>query len=232
GFAARYPGGVYVHRDHKGDKDARPPFEVVEAEKQRKAMKILADSIFAPEIDGTKLNYLAASRWRHWGEESLLRLDYPIHDTVGSMQSMVLSQVLDSMTLSRIVDNEQKVAADADAYTLPEHFTLLTDSVFSEWMKVEKGEFTNRTPLINSYRRNLQRETLRRLCLLVTHGMSAPPDARTLARMKLVELNEKIDQLLKAKGVKLDDYSKAHLMDCQTVIKRALDAEVTVSSAN
>lgn len=232
GFAARYPGGVYIHRDHKGDKDARPPFVVVEAEKQRQAMQLLGKTVFAPEIDGEKLNYLAASRWSHWGESSLVRLDYPIHDTVLNMQQMVLSQLLDTMTLSRIVDNEQKVAADADAYTLPEHMTLLTESIFTEWEGVNQGEFTNRKPLVDSYRRNLQRETLRRLCLMVTHGSGAPADARTVTRMKLQDLDARAEKLLGLEAVKLDDYSKAHLLDCRTVIKRALEAEVAVSSAN
>ena len=231
GFAARYPGGLYVHRDHKGDKDARPPFQVVEADKQRRAMQLLAKTIFAPEMQGEKLNYLAASRWSHWGEGSLVRLDYPIHDTILDMQAMVLSQLLDSMTLSRIADNETKVAADADAYTLPEHLGLLAGSVFAEWQEIKEGEYSNRKPLIASFRRNLQRETLRRLSLIVTHGVGAPADARTLTRMKLQELSDKADALLKAENVKLDDYSKAHLLDCQTVIKRALEAEVSVGTA-
>ncbi|MCA9081074.1 MAG: zinc-dependent metalloprotease, partial [Planctomycetaceae bacterium] len=234
GFAARYPGGVYVHRDHKGDKDARPPMQVVEAEKQRAAVKLLAKTVFAQEIDGESLNYLAASRWSHWGESESTRLDYPIHDIVLRMQSSVLSQLLDPMALERIVDNEQKVGAEEDAYTLPEHFTLLVDALFNEW-NVPAGddkEFTDRAPLIDSYRRNLQRETLRRLALIVTHGSGAPADARTLTRMKLQQLNARADKLLKAKTVKLDDYTRAHLLDSQSVIKRALDAEVSLSTAN
>ena len=40
-FASRYVGGLYVHRDHKGDKDARPPVVVVEPERQREALALL-----------------------------------------------------------------------------------------------------------------------------------------------------------------------------------------------
>ncbi|MCA9087288.1 MAG: zinc-dependent metalloprotease [Planctomycetaceae bacterium] len=234
GMAARFPGGVYVHRDHKGDEDARQPFTVVEAEKQRDAMKLLARTVFAPEIDGETLNYLAASRWSHWGSASTTRLDYPIHDTVLSMQQMILSQLLDSMRLQRILDNETRVAAEVEAYTLPEHFDLLTDSVYSEWAIPEgdNKEFTNRKPLVDSYRRNLQRETLRRLAYLVTHGGGAPADARTIARMKLQQLNSKADELLKAKGIKLDEYTRAHLLDSQAVIQQALNAEVSIGSAS
>ena len=45
-FASRYVGGVYVHRDHKGDKDGKPPFVIVEAEKQREALKLLEEQMF------------------------------------------------------------------------------------------------------------------------------------------------------------------------------------------
>jgi hypothetical protein len=59
-FAARFPGGISVHRDHKGDPNARPPFKLVEAQKQRDAMKLLAEHVFSPpSYDPNLLNYLA-----------------------------------------------------------------------------------------------------------------------------------------------------------------------------
>jgi hypothetical protein len=109
-FAARFPGGVHVHRDHKGDPNQRAPFEAVAPAQQRDAMKLLAETAFGtPSYDPKLLNHLAASRWSHWGMNDLSRLDYPIHDTIGMMQGRLLGQLLSGTTLTRLHDSELKV---------------------------------------------------------------------------------------------------------------------------
>src|SRR5690606_5191868 len=134
-FAARFPGGVKVHRDHKGDKDARAPFQVVDSKTQRDAMDLLIESTFAsPEYEADTLNHLGATRWNHWGIDEPMRLDYPIHETVARMQTMVVRQLLDSVTLSRILDNELKLK-DENPYTLAEHLRRVYDGAFSEIKK-------------------------------------------------------------------------------------------------
>jgi len=232
GFAARFPGGISVGRDHKGDKDGKAPFQVVDAAKQRDAMKLIAESAFAPpQIEGTSLNYLAVSRWSHWGTSDPIRVDYPIHDDVLAMQDGILGQLLNSMTLTRIADNEFKVPSDQDAYTLAEHLQTIVDSVFSEWKAKPEGEVTNRKPMITSFRRNLQRQAVRRLCASVTHGSGSPFDAQTLIRMHLGTLRDQAKALLVG-DAKLDDYSRAHLADCVTRIEQALNAGVSLPSVN
>jgi len=231
-FVCRFPGGVYVHRDHKGDKNERAPFKVVEPEKQRRAMKILAATAFAsPTYDPNLLNHLAATRWSHWGMRSYSRLDYPIHEFVGMMQGQILAQVLDPTTLARMQDNELKISADADAYTLAEHIKTVVDTIFSEWSIPEKpGQYTARKPFISSFRRNLQRTTLKRLATLITSSRSGPEDARTLSRMHLTELRGRIQTVLAKQDLKLDDYSKAHLLDSSERIKAILEAKVELRS--
>jgi hypothetical protein len=227
-YASRFPGGVYVSRAHKGDVDAEPPFTLVDAAQQREAMQLLKDSVFsAPAYDGAMLNYLAASRWSHWGQRDLDRLDYPIHEITLRMQMLILSQVFNGTTMQRLHDSELKIPEDQDAYTLAEHLQSLVDSLFTEWQSIPaEGEFTVRKPYINSFRRNLQREALTQFTQLVLYG-GGPEDARTLGRMHLQKLQNQINGLLKADGIKLDDYSRAHLLDCQARIKQALNAEVT-----
>ena len=44
-FVARYPGGIYVHRDHKGDANGREPFAPVKPARQREALKFLQERI-------------------------------------------------------------------------------------------------------------------------------------------------------------------------------------------
>lgn len=232
-FAARFPGGVYVHRDHMGDANARAPFRIVEAGKQREAMKILARTAFGtPKYDPDVLNHLAATRWSHWGMRSYMRLDYPIHEYVAMMQGMILGQLTSSMTLDRLHDSELKVAADADAYTLAEHIRSLVENIFTEWKAAKPAQFTNRKPYISSFRRSLQRMLLKELASMVTSGFGVPEDARTLARMHLADLDKQANALLEKKDLKLDDYSRAHLLDSQNRIRQVLDAKLQIRSVN
>lgn len=231
-FAARIPGGIYVNRDHK-DAKGRSPFQVVEAGKQREAMKLIADSAFStlsfpPQV----LNYLAATRWSHWGLREVNRLDYPIHDTVAMMQGRILFQLLSPTTLARLHDSELKVAPEADTYTLAEHLRSIIDAVFSEWREPGKaGEYSNRKPYISSMRRNLQRMALKDFASLVTATPhETPEDARTLARYHLTELDKQITSLMATPNLKLDDYTRAHLLDSQERIRKVLQSQVTVHS--
>ncbi len=248
-FASRFPGGVYVSRDHKGSKDARPPYKLVEPARQREAMKMLAETAFStqnfpPEV----LNYLAATRWQHWGVRSYIRLDYPIHEFVAMMQSRILYRLLHPITLARLHDNELKVPEGEDAYTLAEHLQSLVKACFSEWQpKDEGGEFTNRKPYISSFRRNLQRLAIKQLADVVntpgmsmwslmspfrTSGVTMPEDARNLARVHMADLDRQITALLGKENLKMDDYSRAHLQDCQERIRKALAAEVQIRSVD
>lgn len=246
-YASRFPGGVYVNRDHKGSKDARPPYQLVEPARQREAMKLLAETAFSTQnFPPDVLNYLAATRWRHWGIRQYIRLDYPIHEFVAMMQSRILYRLTNQITLARLHDSELKVAGDADAYTLAEHLRTLVQACFSEWQIPEKpGEYTNRKPYISSFRRNLQRIAVKQLAdVLSTPGMSMysllspfrfsgvamPEDARTLCRLHLADLDRQITALLGKEDLKLDDYSRAHLQDCQERIRTILSAKVQIRS--
>lgn len=233
-YAARFPGGVHVYRDHKQEDGDRVPFEIVSAEQQRDAMKLLARTAFGtPEYDPRLLNSLAPSRWSHWGMQNLTRLDYPIHDVVSLMQEMLLAQLLDAYTLTRLHDSELKVPDDADLYTLAEHLRKLVDALFTEWQQRDaEGEYSNREPYISSFRRNLQRTALGYLIDLVTTRRNVPPDARSLARMHLLDLKQDLDRLLTRKALKLDDYSRAHLLDSQRRIEQMQDAQLELRSVD
>lgn len=234
GFAARFPGGILVSRDHKGTPNGRAPFKPIDAALQREAMQLLNESAFGtPKIDGTLLNSLASTRWSHWGITEPGRLDYPIQETVLDWQTQLLRQLLSTSTLIRLSDGEITVPADQDAYTLAEHMNLLVRGIFAElFPEKAEGEFTNRKPFINSYRRNLHRATLRTLAQQVAYGSGIPEDARSLARMHLTQLEQQINTLLQAPGLKLDDYSRAHLLSMQTTIKQLMEASVQVTPGN
>jgi hypothetical protein len=151
--------------------------------------------------------------------------------------------------LSRLQDGEAKVPANEDAYTLAEHLRTLTEAAFKEVQQPPAGEFTNRTSYIVGARRSLQRVTLRSLNEIVLGsyltnpdtsrlllrarlsraGVEYPDDARVVARMLLTELSAKIDAALQKADLKLDDYSKAHLLDSQKRIKQVLEAGLSIT---
>lgn len=233
-FATRFPGGIDVNRRHKSEENTAPPMTVIDPDLQREAMQLILTSGFAaPSYDGATLNYLAPTRWSHWGLTDVSRLDYPIHDSVELVQAQALAQLMTTTKLQRILDNEYKIPAEQDAYTLAEHLRMLVDGVFTEVFAVDaEGEFTPRKPYIASFRRNLQREALTRFAALVTRDFGAPADARNLSRQHLSRLDASIAVLMEKPELSLDDYSRAHLTDCRDRIRQALTADVTVPAVN
>jgi len=144
-------------------------------------------------------------------------------------QTRVLDQLLSATVLERIHDTELKASADQDVLTTAELIERLTKSIFSELDTVKDGDFTNRKPAISSLRRGLQREYLRSLSNLAMGRTSAPDDCQTIAFADLSSLESRIDQMLKS-NVKLDSYSRAHLVESASRIRKVLEADLSLYS--
>ena len=193
-FAAKFPGGLFVHRDHDGDPHARAPVHTrhrkraARRDEARRRSRLSGARHTIPKL----LNYLPATHWTHWGIIEPYRLDYPIYEYVATMQGMILYDLLNPMTMERLHDNELKIVSDADRYTLAEHLRTLVETIFSEWKEAKAGKYTDAAPYIPGFRRNLQRMTLKDLAYLVQEPYSGPEDARTLARMHLQTLDSQI----------------------------------------
>ncbi len=217
-----------MNRSHKGDAKAPEPYVVVDAKKQREALELLEQHVFNDtpfQFPPALYNHLAASHWDHWGSEIPIRDDYPAHEVIAMWQERILSQLLSSLTLSRLYDSELKVPADQDAFTTAELIHGLTSAIFSEVDKPPAGEFTNRKPAISSVRRNLQRIYLKRISELAMGNTDAPQDCQTVAYVELKQLAERINKLL-ADKVKLDDYTRDHLTETSNRIAKVLEAHL------
>ena len=70
------------------------------------------------------------------------------------------------------------------AFKLSKLFALPIETIFSEWKDPKAGKYTDTTPYIPAFRRNLQRMALKDLAYLVQEPYSGPEDARTLARIR------------------------------------------------
>jgi hypothetical protein len=246
-LTANFVGGLYVHRDHRGDPNGRDPFVPVKGDKQREALKFLQEHIltdrafqFSPQL----LRRLAADRWSHWGNYRGMTaaVEYPIHDRIMAIQRVVLGQLLDGQALRRIQNNALAADKGEEPLTIAEVFRSLTDGT---WTELPNGYAKDGKRSLPSsvVRRNLQREHIKDLSTLVLgpkssggffslfggDGGPAPPDARSLARLHLREINKRIDDTLKDKAMTLDDTTRAHLEECQERIAKVLSASVQVN---
>ena len=240
-MATRFVGGHYIHRDHKGDPNERRPIEPVPVEKQREALNLVCEQLFSPTslvFPPELINYLAVGRWYHWGSEDTSNdPEYPIQDRILQTQLWALFDFLNPRTLTLVSDAEARVAAAADAMTIPELFTKLTDSIWAEVKEAPKGTFTNRKPLISTLRRNLQQEFVGQMIDLILEGDggASPHSAKTQARYQLSRLRSSIAPALaasKGQDLVLDDYSRAHLEEMGERIEKALQASYSRNAAS
>jgi len=232
GFAARYVGGQYINRAHKGDPDGKPPIQIVEVAKQREAFDFLVDTVFsekdfqfAPDL----LNKLAAGRWMHWDSDQMdSQLDYPIHDRIAATQYGTMFRILNPFTLDRIYDAELKVPADEDAITVPEVIERMNKAIWAELDDAGGSKkYTNRKPMVSSIRRSLQRQHLRTMLNIVLSkpGSTMSADIHAVVCMKLKELSEQMGEVMEKGGSNLDDFTRAHLDASKSRIDRALAAK-------
>lgn len=228
---ANWIGGAHVNRDKKGDPNGRPPIEVVDAEQQRKALQFVLDNALRDDAFGLTPELVTAMGLDKWNDNVSSMVEestWPIHDRIVGVQSSALTSLMNPTTLKRVYDNEFRVPADQDALTLPEMLDRITATVWSELDEKAKGEYTDRKPLISSFRRNLQREHLERLIDLTLPGSGSSAANRAismLAGQELRNLAATIEEAQNVSGDRHDAYTRAHLTQARVRIEKALDAD-------
>ncbi len=230
-LVAAFIGGEHMHRDHRDDPNARDPFVPVKGDKQREALKFLREHVLADkafQFSPALLRKLAADRWSHWGDDSPLSVDYKLNERVLRIQTTALNHLFSPAVLARVQNLALKADKDEKPLEIAEIFRAGTDGVWGDVGAKEAKE--GNKPLASSVaRRNLQREHLRRLTGLALGAGRGPADARSLARMHLRLLKDKIGNVLAEKDMKLDDTTRAHLEECGERIGKVLSASVQVS---
>jgi hypothetical protein len=250
-LVSEYIGGQSVSRSHKADKGAPDPIVPVPGAKQRDALKFLVDQVLSDKafkFSPSLLRKLTTERWYHWGANSLFfggGVDYPVNEEILAIQSIVLRQCLDADVLTRL--ENQETAADEDSHPLKmaEVFRALTDGIWSECgLDGPKDQPVS----CSTIRRNLQRAYLKRLITMVLgqrgnpynemygyisfyHSPPVPADAKSLARLHLKEIDERIGKVLDQKDARVDDTTRAHLDECRTKIKKALEAHLQMNES-
>ena len=229
GLAVQFVGGHRIHRDHRGQPEARDPVVPVPAVKQREGLTFLCENIFTDKLftfPPDLLRKLAEPRWSHWGARPGFNLAYPLHQRVLRIQNQSLAYLLNPVVLRRIYDIEQLVDGQQDCLTLVELFDTLENAIWSELADGPRNPSSERKPYISSIRRNLQRYYLEELTdiALEPNASWMPSTVRTLARHHVKQLKKKVDEFLASHGSRLDTYTRSHLDECSTLLGKTLQA--------
>ncbi len=218
----KYVGGMYTVRDAPGAKQRRA-FTPVEPAKQREALRFLSDGLFKTDSFSFKPEFLAnlAPDYNEWDRGGLVS----IPAAVLNVQSHALDRLMSAGTATRLLDLPLYLPAAErrNLISLPEVYTTLQDSI---WSELKSGEDIDRL------RRNLQREHLKRIQVLLTRGSpSLPPDALSLIRVNAVALQRDLQRDVQraSRRDRRSIEARAHLQDSLALLSEALKASMSRS---
>ncbi len=220
GHVVRLVGGQYM-REKSGSQPG-PRFTPVSAERQRAAVRFVADNVF------TTPTYLVDTAVLHRIESD------GALDRIRTAQSSLLADLLSDDRANRMTEIATLFAHPGTAYSP----TALFDDVrHAIWSELAGGAVR-----VDAFRRNLQRSYVALLSEKIAPPEAPAPsvpaprrtrvgavpdpvagaDVRAIARGELVALDSEISAALARAG---DRVTRLHLLDCRAQIGRALHPE-------
>ncbi len=213
-LAAKFVGGMSIDRDLPGS--GKPAFIPVDPARQRQALRFLAERVFSSDSFRFRPEFLAAVT------PDYVEFDRPgplsVPAIVIQLQSETLDRLLGAGTAHRLLElpNYLPAARRAGTITLDEVYATLQAAVWSE-LKTGKP--------IDSLRRSLQREHLKRLQAILTRpSLELPADAVSLVRLHAVDLQKQLRTALARGGLSVEN--RAHLEDALALLTEALRARL------
>jgi len=208
-------GGVYRHQRYPDQPGAI--HAAVPRDRQQGAVRFLIENVFATPT--WMLDTAVLRRIEPTGSVERIRVQ----------QAGVLAQLLQDSRLSRLVEQQAFATAEGPAYTVADLLGDLHRGIFSEVVAAR--------PIVDAYRRNVQRTYVDQMDRLVNTPLNAqvpppinypgyvappprPADARALARADLVALD---GQLRTATIRTTDAVTRAHFGDLRARIERILN---------
>ena len=224
-LTAKYVGGVTVLRDVAGS--GRQPITPVDAEKQRRALNLLAKNLFAvdafkfkPEFLGKLTPDFDARSDSLFDDDisvpSVAPIDTSVAGRVFAIQKSALNQLMRDSVAARLVMAPEKLSDSSRALSVADLYSTLQQAIWSE---------LNSGVPISMMRRNLQREHMRLIAEAVARpSPRAPADARSLQREYAVELLANLRKATSKPGN--DIVLRAHLNESIALLDAALKAQV------
>lgn len=169
---SRQIGGVYVDRAVAGQQGAEKPFQPVGYQKQKDAMKKIAQYGFSPSAlkAPTDLYNMLQMQRRGFNHYSSTE-DPKIHNRILMIHKDLLNQLLHQNTLQRMIDSELY----GNQYKLSEFMIDLTNSIFKD----DLGKS------VNSMRQNLQTEYVLYLSRIMVKSSTYQHVAQAMAFSEL-----------------------------------------------
>ncbi len=217
---AKYVGGVKHVRDRAGSNNAL--YTPTPVAKQREALQLVTDGLFKVESFKFKPEFvsrLSIDHFDRWGP-GRGNPDVSIANSVMNLQRGVMDILYADSVAQRLLDSQDKVAKPADAMKLSEVYDTLQNAI---WTELRTGGD------INTMRRNLQREHIKRISnALIRPAATTPADARSLMRDEAIQLQ---GQIRAAMGKPMSKEAKAHLGESLNTLSEALKAPMQRAGA-
>ena len=214
---ARYVGGVSSSRALAGSGKAM--LQPVPAERQRRALDALIGDVFSSDsfrFEPAYMSRLGVDQFERLFNGRGATPDFSLASAVANVQRPALDALVSDSLAQRLADAESKVADKTVLPTYAEVQQRLSSAVWSELKQRRRAD-------IDSLRRNLQREHLRRLAgALLRPTPAVAADVRAVHRQVAVALQTQIRQALKAPG--WSAMARAHLDESLAVLGEALRA--------
>jgi hypothetical protein len=221
---AKYVGGVYTSRALAGTTQ-QPLLVPVSTAKQREALEVLSRELFSSE--SFRFDPVFMSRL---GVDHLDRLrpnlppqtpDFSLPTAVLNLQRTVLDLLMSDGVAMRLADAETKVKNPRDLLTFADLQARLTDAI---WSEAKTGHD------IDSLRRNLQREHVRRLASAIVRPTSpVAADVRAVQRQTSIKLESELKRALA--NPRLSGITRAHLAESAALLEEALKAPLMKQGA-
>lgn len=213
----KYVGGVYTSRALAGAD--QPLLTPVPPAKQREALALLAKELFSSDsfrFDPQFMRRLGLDHLERWrpGQAPVPSPDFSLATAVLNMQRTALDALMAEALAARLADAETKVADARELLTFADVQRTLAEAI---WSEVRAGRD------IDSLRRNLQREHVKRIAAaLVRPVPAAAADVRSVQRSIALALEADLKRAL-ANG-RINATTRAHLSESAALLGEALRA--------
>ena len=212
-LAAKYVGGVLTRRDRAGG--TQPLAEPVPAARQQEALNLISRDFFQADSFRFKPDLLARLAQDPMDRDGP-RQDLSVPAMVLALQKAVLDPIMSAQTAQRLAESPLRDLAGKHSLTLAAVYTRLQSDI---WSEVSTGQPPD------LLRRNLQREHLRRsMDSLLRPAANMPADVRSMQRLLLSQLADRLEQRLKGGVLPLE--TQAHYKDALGSIRAALSANL------
>ncbi len=217
---AKYVGGVKHLRDRAGTNNAL--YTPTPVAKQREALQLVTDGIFKVDSFKFKPEFVSRLSIDHFDRAAFGRSnrDVSIANSALNLQRGVLDILYADAVAQRLLDSQDKVSNPAQAMKLSEVYDTLQAAI---WSELRSGGD------INTMRRNLQREHIKRIGNALTKpAANTPADARSLMREGALQLQA---QIRTAMAKPMSKEAKAHLGESLNTLSESLKASLQRAGA-